>query len=134
MSTFYSETSLTEDQIINIIRENVERQFPKVCTACGYRFCSLKEYIENTDQLGKPRSYDAEAKIWHPHDPMGIFSFSKCKNCGNTLTLSSTRTNVETMQQLLGWFKKEVLRRGITINDLLDNLRVKIENQVLSEE
>jgi len=134
MSTFYSETSLTEDQIINIIRENLESQFPKVCTACGYRFCSLKEYIENTDQLGKPRSYDAEAQIWQHHHPMGIFSFSKCKNCENTLTLSSSRTNVATMQQLLGWFKKEVLRRGITINALLDNLRVKIENQVLNEE
>ena len=131
MSTFYSETSLTEDQIINIIREEVESQFPKNCTACGYRFCSLKEYIENTTHLGKPRSYDAETQNWQPTTPLGIFAFSKCKNCGNTLTISSSRTNVATMQQLLGWIKKEILRRGIKADELLNDLRVKIEGQVL---
>ena len=35
MSTFYSETSLTEDQVINIIREEAESQFPKDCIVCG---------------------------------------------------------------------------------------------------
>jgi hypothetical protein len=125
---------LIEDQIINIIREEVESQFPKDCTACGYRFCSLKEYIENITHLGKPRSYDAEMQNWQPTSPLGIFAFSNCKNCGNTLTISSSRTNVVTMWQLLGWTKKETLRRGIAISELLNDLRVKIENQVLNQE
>ena len=134
MSTLYSQTSLTEDQVIHIIRENVEIQFPKDCAVCGHRFCSFKEYIKGTDQLGKPRSYDADEQIWQPHDPIGIFSFSKCKRCENTLTLDSYKSNVATIQQLLGWIKEEVMRRSIMVDELLDDLRVKVENQILNEE
>jgi hypothetical protein len=134
MSTFYSETSLTEDQVINIIREEAESLFPKNCTACGHRFYSLKEYLENTVHLGKPRCYDAEVQAWQPHDPMGIFAFSNCKNCGNTLTISSSKTNIMTMWQLLEWIKNAVLRRGVASDELLNGLRATIENQVLNEE
>ena len=133
MSTFNSQTPLTEDQVINIVREEVESQFPKDCTACGYQFCWFNEYLENTVQIGKPRSYDAGAQNWQSTNPLGIFSFSKCMHCGNTLTLSSSRTNVVTIRQLSEWINKEALQRGITIDDLLDDLRVQIESQVLNQ-
>ena len=134
ISRFFREISMTEDQITNIMREEVESKFPKNCTACGYRFFSLKEYIENTSHLGKPRFYDAEEQNWQPTTYMGVFAFSKCKNCGNTLSINSFKTNVVTIRQLLGWVKKETLRRGIAISELLNDLRVKIENQVLNQE
>ena len=87
---------MTEDQVINIIRTNVEQQFPKSCNACGRRFSSLKEYLQNTVHVGNPHSYDAEIQDWRPQNPLGTYSFSDCK-CGNTMVLGSSNVEVETM-------------------------------------
>ena len=123
---------MTEDQVIHIIRTNVEKQFPKDCNACGYRFASLKEYLQNTVHIGKPHSYDAEAEDWKPKKPFGTFSFSDCK-CGNTLVLGSSRLEVVTMWKLLWWARNETSRRKLSVNELLDEIRSKIDNQVLNE-
>jgi hypothetical protein len=125
---------LTEDQVISIIRENVENQFPKICSACSRQFISLKEYLQNTTHLGEPRSYDAEDQDWEPYKPLGTFSFSKCNHCENTLSLGSSSMKISTMWQLLRWARKEKKQKGIPIREILNNLRTKIDNQVLTEE
>lgn len=123
---------MTEDQVVNIIRYNVEKQFPKDCSVCGYRFASLKEYLQNTTHFGAPHSYDAEAESWKPKKPFGTFSFSDCK-CGNTMVIGSSGIEVVTMWKLLWWARNESSRRGVSTNELLDEIRAKIDNQVLSE-
>lgn len=132
MSMFQKEPSLTEGQVIEIVRTNVESQFPKDCSACGYRYSSLKEYLEKTAHIGKPRSYDAELLSWRPQKPLGTFSFAKCE-CGNTMSICSSSMKVVTMWRLLCWAKKETSLRGVSVPDVLDDLRQKIDNQVLTE-
>ena len=132
MPTVSKETSLSEEQVVDIIQSAVERLFPRNCPSCGRRFISMKEYLENTVHLGQPRSYDADMQDWQPNSPLGTFSFSQCK-CGNTITLSSSRVvDTETMWQLLSWVKKEAQRRDIPINELLNELRAKMNAQVLN--
>ena len=133
MPRYFREITMTEDQVINIIRTNVEQQFPKNCNTCGRRFSSLKEYLQNTVHVGNPHSYDAEIENWRPHNPLGTFSFSNCK-CGNTLVLGSSRMSAVTMWRLLWWARKEKSQRKISVNELLNDLRIKIDNQALSEE
>ena len=123
---------MTEDQIINIIHKAVESQFPKNCTACGHRFKSMKEHLEYTTHLGQPRSYDADMKDWQPSYPLGTFYFSKCK-CGNTLALDSYSVEVDTMWQMLAWIKKESPRRDLSVGELLNDLRAKMNAQVLEK-
>ena len=124
---------ITEDQIVNIIRANVGRQFPKTCSGCGHRFDSLKEYLHNTIHIGTPHSYDAEMQHWRPIKPIGTFSFSNCM-CGTTLSLCSSRMGVVTMWRLLWWARNESSERNVTINELLNSLRTKVDKQVLNEQ
>ena len=132
MPEFFNRSSLNEDYVIDFIRADFESQFPKSCTACGHLFKSVKEYIENTVHIGQPRSFDADIQDWQPSRPLGTFAFSKC-NCGNTLTLCSSSVKDETMRKLLAWFKKEGQRRNVSISELLNNLRTKVEAQVLEK-
>ena len=132
MPTVSNETSLSEEQVVDIIQTAVEKQFPKDCAPCGHRFNSMKEYLENTVHLGQPRSYDSDMKDWQPSNPLGTFSFSKCK-CGNTLALGSSSVDVATMWQLLAWVKKEGQRRDLSIGELLNDLRAKMNAQVLKK-
>jgi hypothetical protein len=130
---FFDGTFMTEDQVVNIIRTNVEQQFPKDCSCCGFRFNSLTEYLLNTTHVGDPHSYDAELENWRPKNPFGTYSFSDCK-CGNTLVLGSSRMKVATMLRLLWWAREEVSRRDVSVDEILNDLRRKVDNQVLSEE
>jgi hypothetical protein len=123
---------MTEDQVIQTVRTYVEEQFPKACNLCGYRYNSLKEYLLNTTHVGKPHSYDAEIENWRPQNPLGTYSFADCK-CGNTLVIGSSRMSVITMWRLLWWARKEKVKRGMTINELLNDLREKIDTRVLGE-
>ena len=132
MPTVLNDIYLSEEQVVDIIQTAVENQFPKDCASCSRRFNSMKEYLENTVHLGQPRSYDADMKDWQPSNPLGTFSFSKC-NCGNTLALGSSNVEVETMWQLLAWTKKEGQRRGVSIGELLNDLRAKMNAQVLEK-
>ena len=123
---------MTELQVLNIIRDAVDRQFPKTCKSCGFQFNSLKEYLLNTTHNGSPHSFDAELNNWRPLKPYGTFSFSDC-SCGNTLVIGSSNIKVPTMWKLLWWARKESSRRNISINDLLDDIRQKIDDTALNE-
>lgn len=134
MLTNSIETCLSEKQVVDIIHAAVEKLFPKDCASCGRRFNTMKEYLENTVHVGQPRSYDADEQDWQPKNPLGTFSFADCK-CGNTLVLGSTNVvDTETMWQLLAWVKKEADKRAISINEVLNDLRAKMNAQVLKHQ
>ena len=124
---------MIEDQFVKIILTHVKQQFPKTCNACGRRFSSLKEYLQNTVHVGKPHCYDAEMEDWQPHSPLGTFSFSNCK-CGSTMVVGTSGMGVVTAWRLLWWIRGEKFRRKISVNELLNDLRIKVDNQILNEE
>jgi hypothetical protein len=126
------ESSMTEKQVIKIIRTHIDRQFPKDCLTCGRHFSSLKEYLQNTTHVGNPHSADADLENWQPKRPAGTISLADCL-CGNTLAISSHGMSLVTMWRLLGWARKESSRREISVDELLSYLRQKIDKQVLEQ-
>jgi hypothetical protein len=121
---------LDEDEVVAIVRAHIEQKFPMNCSSCGRPFASLKEYLLETTRVGKPVSYDAELKIWRPWSPIGTMAFANCQ-CGTTLSMSSQGMKLTTMWRLLQWARSESGRRGISTSDLLDELRARIDEQVL---
>ena len=124
--------SLVEAEVVTIVRDHIERRFPMNCSMCGHLFTSLKDYLEYTTHLGRPISYDADARDWRPLKPLGTLSYANCK-CGTTLTIGSKGMGLLTMWRLLRWARNESSSRGISMGQLLDDLRKKIDQQVLSE-
>lgn len=123
---------LTDSEVIKIVRDHIERQFPMKCSMCEHRFLTLKDYLEYTTHLGEPVSYDAEKGDWRPLEPLGTLSYANCR-CGTTLTISSHGMGLLTMWRLLRWARTESSRRKIGMSELLHDLRQKIDRQVLSE-
>jgi hypothetical protein len=123
---------MNEVEVIKIVRNHVEQKFPMTCSVCGHRFASLKEYLEYTTHQGKPLSHDAEAGDWRPREPLGTFSFANCR-CGTTLSISSHGMGLLTLWRLLRWARKESSSRGISVGELLDDVRRKIDQQVLKK-
>ena len=124
---------MNENDVVAVVRAHIETQFPKVCSKCGRAFASLKDYLQCTTHVGKPISYDAELKKWRPCRPVGTLSFANCP-CGTTLAISSDGMGVMVMWRLLRWARKESTRRSISVGELLDGVREKIDRQVLGHE
>ena len=123
---------MIEGEVVKIVRSHIENQFPRNCSTCSHRFASLKEYLEYTTHLGNPVSYDAEMRRWMPLKPLGTFSLANCQ-CGTTLSIDSHGIGLVTMWRLLRWARKESSSRGISVGELLDDIRKKIDHQVLSQ-
>ena len=121
----HSLRTLTEAEVIRIMREHLEGLFPKVCTNCKRRFANLREYLLVTKHLGSSISYDAEAGDWTPVRPVGTLTFANCP-CGTTLALSSNGMPLLRLWSLLNWARIETKRRGLTPRELLDYLRDEI--------
>lgn len=124
---------MTEDDVIEIIRIFIGRQFPKDCPNCGRQFSSIADYLQNTTHIGEPISYDAEEEDWQPKDPLGTVSLARCQ-CDTTLAITSSGMKRLTMWRLLLWARLETLKRGITVRELLTSLRKKIDRNVLNQE
>jgi hypothetical protein len=124
---------LNEHDVVAIVRAHIETKFPKSCSKCGRTFASLKEYLQTTTHVGNPVSYDADLKSWRPFKPVGTLSFANCK-CGTTLALSSDGMGLVVMWRLLRWARKESATRNISVGELLDGVREKIDRQVLGHE
>ena len=124
---------MKEHEVVAVVRAHIERKFPKMCSKCGRTFASLKEYLQCTTHVGNPISYDAELKKWRPCKPVGTLSFANCP-CGTTLAVSSDGMGVMVMWRLLRWARKESTRRSISVGELLDGVREKIDRQVLGHE
>ena len=68
-TTVSDKTILSEERVVDIIKVAAVRFFPKICSCCGRRFNSMKEYLESTAHLSQPRSYDADMQDWQPKKP-----------------------------------------------------------------
>jgi hypothetical protein len=123
---------MTDAEAIRIMREHVERLFPKKCPNCQRSFVTLREYVLATKPLGATLSYDAEAGDWNPAEPVGTTAMANCP-CGTTLTLTSDGISLMKMWRLLNWARVERKRRGIKQDQLLTYIRGEIRKQVLSE-
>lgn len=124
---------MTEEQVIKIILTALEKNFPKDCSCCGHRFYTFKEYLNENQLLGPPRSYDAEIEEWHPKKPLGIYAFARCNFCSNTLTTNLSSLKDETTWQLLSWIRDEMKQKGVSSSVLLNDIRGKILKQISGE-
>ena len=124
---------MTEEQVLKTILTAVEKNFPKDCTSCKHRFYTYKEYLQKTYPLGAPVSNDAVINDWHPQRPLGFLAYWKCKFCSNTLTTNINSLEKDTVWQLLSWLKEEMKSRGVSNSAILNDIRVKMRKQVLSE-
>jgi hypothetical protein len=123
---------MTEAELIRMLREYYDGLFPKVCTNCGRRFATLREYIVATQRLWPSLSYDIELGDFKAERPIGGVAMVNCL-CGSTLTLSTEGMPVSQTHLILEWIRTEMERRGITPAALLDHLRDEVRNQVLAE-
>jgi hypothetical protein len=121
---------MTEAEVVSIMREHLEGQFPKVCNACKRHYATLREYLLNTETVGPAIPYDVEMGDWNPLRPVGTMTFANCP-CGNTLALTSEGMPLLQLWSLLNWARHETNRRGLTPHELLNHLRDKITKQVL---
>ncbi len=124
---------MTENEIIKIMIDYLETQFPKRCNTCGKEFNSLKDYLRNTTHIGKPGSHDVDLGRWFPTKPLGTFALANC-SCNSTLAISSRGMKLNVMWKLMRWAKKETKSRGITLEELLNDLRGKIDKKVLQKD
>jgi len=120
----------TEEEVLETIRSHFERGFPKTCRVCDCHYESYKEYLQSTETLGEPHSYDVENGDWNPLDPLGTFVFSDCR-CGNTLTVGTSGMDLLTLWKLMFWARLEKARRKVPLGCLLNDLRTKLCKQVL---
>jgi len=123
---------VTEEDVVKIVREFVDGQFPKNCSSCGRQFSSLKAYLQNTTQISTPISYDAELGDWRPKSPLGTFVLANC-DCGSTLAISSSGMGIITFWRLMRWARRQIAKEGISITTLMVRVRSQIALQALSE-
>lgn len=125
-------TFVTETDVINLIIEHLKGLFPKTCPKCQRRYGSLKEFYSHTTPVGHPVSYDLESRNADPNHPLGSVAVSDCP-CGTPLALTSEGIPRIRYWLLVAWVKAESLRRGIEVEELLQQLRVKVRKQVILE-
>lgn len=121
---------LTEAEVIRLIREHLERQFPKVCAVCSRSYGSFREFLLLTRPVGSTMSHDAELNDWNPVQPLGTATYANCP-CGNTLCLSSHGMPLRQLWRLMNWARAETRRRGQTLEELLNHLREEIRKEVV---
>lgn len=122
---------MTEAEVIRLMREHLETQFPKLCPNCQRSYASLRQYIQITAHLGPAMPYDAEMGDWNPAQPIGTLTYSNCP-CGSTMALTSDGMPLLRLWSLLNWAKTETKKRGMTPQELLNYLRDEICRRVLA--
>jgi hypothetical protein len=123
---------MTEDEVVQILREHFESLFPKVCVNCNRCFATLREYIRITIRIGPPISYDADFGDWKTAQPIGSVALANCP-CGSTLALSTEGMVLSLRLELLNWVRIETQRRGVSPSELLEHLRDEVRKRVLGD-
>jgi hypothetical protein len=123
---------MTEDEVLQTLREHFESLFPKVCPTCGRRFATLAEYIHVTTPIGPPTSFDAELGEWDTGHPIGSLVQANC-TCHTTLALSTDGLPLPKRQAVLQWIKQETQRRGVSPSVLLARVREEVRRHVLGQ-
>ena len=121
---------IKEIDIIFILQDHLEHQFPKVCGVCQHRYATLREYLELTKQLGSVMSHHAELENWQPHTSTGTIMYANCP-CGNTLSLGSAKLPLALYHLVLAWARQEMQRQGVPSRQLFTHLRDEISKQVM---
>src|SRR5262249_47576085 len=116
---------LTDEEVIDLVRTHVAKQFPKTCNCCGRVFPSHAVFLLETSLVGDPVSYDAEDGQWQPEDDEGSVAFARCR-CGTTLAISSRGMGLRNMWRLLEWSRSRCRERSLTFRGLLSWLRGEI--------
>jgi hypothetical protein len=122
---------VTESEVIQIMRAHIETLFPRMCTCCRRPFQTLPDFLRNTQPLGSAMSYDAAMGDWLPDKPLGLVSYSNCA-CGNTIALSSAGMPLFQLWEILHWAREQTHLRGITQQELFDEVRTAIVLEVLA--
>ena len=123
---------MTDDEIIQMMREHFEGLFPKICANCGRRFETLREYILDTERLGGTISYDAEEGDWETTQPIGGVALANCP-CGNTLALTTKGMPLSNIHLVLKWIKVESEQRGLSPMELIGYVRDEVRKRVLAD-
>jgi len=123
---------MTDADIIRMLLEYSDGIFPKICSKCGRRFGTFREYILNTKPIGSPTSYDAELLQFKPEDPIGSMAMANC-TCGTTLAVSTQKMSLAQAHLFLEWIQSETRRRGINQRELLEHIRDEVHKRVLAE-
>jgi len=123
---------MTDDEIVHLLRAFYEGLFPKVCSNCGHRFGTLKDYILATKRLWPSQNYDIEMGNYAPVHPIGGLAMANCV-CGTTLALSSENMPPAQNNLILEWIRTETIRRALRPEEILDRLRDEVRELVLGE-
>lgn len=122
---------LSDQEVIAIVRRHIESKFPKTCLVCGRCYVSLADYLIGTTHLGDPISADDPFKP-HLNSAAGAISYAKC-SCGTTLAITSAGIDLWTMSRLMQWAAITMVRRSMSMNEVLRDLRSRIDAEVLRE-
>jgi hypothetical protein len=120
-------------EAVRLIRAHVESKFPKTCNMCGRVFSDLADYLRGTRYVGQPVSYDADMEDWTPKEPVGSYAMSVCP-CGTSLTIDSSGVSLVTLWRLMRFARGESQRRGVTVSEVLVEIRGAVRNQVLADD
>jgi len=121
---------MTEGEVVQVLLEYFNSLFPKVCPSCNRSFATLLEYIQVTQRVGVPISYDADDNDWHTEQPIGSAALANCP-CGSTLSLTTDHMPLALRLELLGWVRMETQRRGLSPSELLEYIRNEIHKRAL---
>ena len=99
---------MTAGEAVRKTRAHIEGQFPKTCPTCRKVFTTLADYLIETQHIGPPVSYDAEAGDWTPKMPLGTMSMANCR-CGTTLNIGSGGMSIWTLWRLMKLFGERYL-------------------------
>ena len=120
-------------EAVRLIRAHVESKFPKSCNMCGRVFPNLSDYLRGTRYVGQPVSYDADMGDWTPEEPVGSYAMSLCL-CVTSLTIDSSGVSLVTLWRLMRFARGESHRRGVTVSEVLVEIRGAVRKQVLEED
>jgi hypothetical protein len=125
-------TTVTEAEVIQMVREHMEGLFPKVCPSCKRRFSPLREFMLITQRLEPVISYDADSDDWSPSQPIGPVALANCP-CGSKLALTSKGLPLSKLWQFLDWVRIEMERLRLSQEELPRYVRDEHRKQVLAE-
>jgi hypothetical protein len=123
---------MTEEEFIQRSYQYLLSLFPKTCHTCGRVYATLREYVRETSPIGPVVSYDAELGDWHPSDPLGTLALANCA-CGSTLALTNLEEPLPQIHETHGWIRMESARRGISLRQLLADLRDKVRQRAMAD-
>jgi hypothetical protein len=122
--------SVNDVQAIDLIVEHLSSLFPRVCSTCGRRFESLRDFFVQTTAIGTAISFDVELGDLRPKEPLGAMAMSNCQ-CGTTLALTSEGMPLPQLWSVLHWANVTAQARGISTSDFLQYARSETRKKVL---